>query len=666
MASRVPLVCLAFLAVLLSGCDSAENLVNRRLPPVPEEQQRATAIQASQAAIAGLSDANVGFNLRIEDIAVAVKASGAAERLGVGPLTLRGDRQLILAEAEVAKTFSRNDFPDFDADTKDRIEALKPEIKGRITLGLSLASTNSVSQDGRLAIGIRLLPIFRNTEVDRIALTGKLDVDLVVTLMNALADKLSSELRAEIATVSLPAVPVKEADLSRAIARRNNGGDEKIKIAAKPVSSPVYLRQIAWLVDAGNVTFIAEIAPVGTSPAFTAADPGKDDYAQFKTEFATKLKRGLDIANPAPADWVTISKQLVAELINRALQQAQLCVRFQSSLAKRTFSRRVGIPANVAVDCTPQVDCTPTKDCSTAKNCEQAEDCSSTRDCQVCALGACFNDPACEREKLVASQNCEIRRATRMITCERLGTPQRTACERDRAAEKASCEAGKSATTLACKAGKEAIEKLAKAGNLAAISATVGGSANISICMKEVSVAPSLERLEASAIVRGEGSVDLGIKYVPQGIASYLDCHFPWTVDKRMRIELPEEPARFDAALVLETSAPKPTLRANINGSAFVAAVRPSPREMLLGNYSMRAACTPVGAMLHELTLDVTQSVPDIDGDFSFAGEDRMLVLTLEPIMFQIAGNNVVGNAAYASNAKALILSGDLAAVPAN
>src|SRR5688500_14875073 len=136
MASRVPLIWLAFLAILLSGCDSAEDLVNRRLPPVPAEQHRAAAIQAAQTAIAELDDANAGFNLRIDDIAGALNASGFTERLGVGQVKMSGDRQLLLAEVEVAKKFSGQDFPELDENTKSLIEALKPEIEGRITLGL--------------------------------------------------------------------------------------------------------------------------------------------------------------------------------------------------------------------------------------------------------------------------------------------------------------------------------------------------------------------------------------------------------------------------------------------------------------------------------------------------------------------------------------------------
>jgi hypothetical protein len=411
---------------------------------------------------------------------------------------------------------------------------------------------------------------------------------------------------------------------------------------------------------------MAELAPVGASPALVSDDPGKDDYARLKTEFEGKLMRDLDIPSPAAAPWVAVSKQLVAELVNAAFQQGQPCLNLEASLAERMFSKPVVIPDHTPMDCTPQIDCRPTKDCSTASVCNQSEDCRSTRNCQVCALGACFNDPACEREKIVAGQNCEVRKALRVIACQQLGAPQRAACERERAEDRALCEAGKSERKLACESGKQDLEGLAAAGNLAKLSGTVRGSADISICMKDVSVAPSLEKLEASAIVSGQGAVDLGIKYVPQGIAGYLDCRFPWAEGKRMKVELPGRDARLDAPLIFETSSSDPTLRANIKTSALVARMRPGPRELLLGSYSMRAACAPLGAMLHDVELDVTPSVPEIDGDFGLTGEERTLVLTLEPMTFELAGTNVVGKAAYASNAKALILSGDQSAVPAN
>jgi hypothetical protein len=668
MASRVPLIWLAFLAILLSGCDSAEDLVNRRLPPVPAEQHRAAAIQAAQAAIAELNDANAGFNLRIDDIAGTLNASGFTERLGVGQVKMSGDRQLILAEVEVAKKFSGQDFPELDENTKSLIEALKPEMVGRITLGLGLASAKALSQDGRLTIGLRLLPLFRNVEVERVVVAGKLDVDVLVTLMNRLADRVSGELsRVELAKVSFPTIPFKHADLARSIAMTNaDGADEKITISAKPVSSPVDLRSLAWLIDGGNVSFIAELAPVGTAPAAGSAAPGTADYAHLQTGFAGKLMQGLGVADPASANWIAVSRQLVAELVNAAFEQGQPCIKAKAFLAERAFSNKVEIPDNTEMDCTPQIDCTPMRDCGAASVCEQTDDCRSTRDCQVCALGACFNDPACERIKATARYNCEVRKAGRKLECERLGAPAKAACETERTAENASCEAGKSARRLTCEAGKQGLEKLAGTGNIADLAGTVDGSAEISICIKEFAVAPSLDKLEASASVGGEGAVDLAIKYVPLDIAGYYACQFPWTEDKRIEIILPEQSAKLDAALALETSTSNATLRADIKTSALAAHMRPGPRELLLGSYDMRAACAPVGAMLHEMTLDVTQSVPEVNGDFRLPGGERSLVLTLEPATFHISGTNVVAKAAYASNAKALILNGDQSAVPAN
>jgi|GEM_PF-4718897 len=668
MASRVPVpLWLVLLAMLLSGCDSAEDLVNRRLPPVAVEQHRATAIHTAEAALAELKDANAGFNIRIEDIAAAVNAGGFTEKLGVGRLKMRGDRQLILAEAEVVKNFSKDDFPEFDENTKNLIDALKPEITGRITLGLGLASADALSEDGRLTIGLRLLPLFRNMEVEHVVLAGEIDVDILVMLMNRLADKVSGEVsRVEFAKVSFPTIPFKGADLARSIVFENaDGAGEKI-ISTRPLSSPIHLRSVAWLIDGYNVTAIAELAPVGTSPAASSTAAGKEDYTRLQTEFAGKLMEGLGVAGPASGNWVAVSKRLVAELVNAAFEQGQPCFAAKAFLAERPFSSKIEIPANTEMDCTPKIDCTPIRNCGAATVCEQADDCRSTRDCQVCALGACFNDPACERIKATTKYNCEVRKAGRKIECERLGAPAKAACETERAAEMASCETRKSARRLTCEAGKQGLEKLAGTGNVADLAGRIGGSADMSVCLKEFSVAPSLERLAASAIVSGEGAVDLGIKYVPREIARYFACQFPWTEDKHLKIVIPEQPAKLDASVALDASTSNATLKAKIETSALAAQMRPGPRELLLGNYDMRAACAPVDAMIHEMTLDVAPSVPEIGGDFRLPGEDRVLALTLEPATFDISGTNVVGKAAYALNAKALILTADQAGVPAN
>lgn len=657
MASRVRLIWLAFLAILLSACDSAEDLVNRRLPPVPVEPHRAAVIQSAQTAIAGLDEANAAFNLRIEDIAATLNATGFTERLGVGQMKLRGDRQLILAEMDVARTFSGEDFPELDENTKGLIAVMKPEIKGRITFGLGLASSHAPSEDGRVAIGLRLLPLFRNVEVERLALAGDLDVDVLVTMMNRLADRVSDELRrAEVAKASFPT----QVDLAF---KNADGVQEKITVTEKPVSSPVNARSEAWLIDGGNVTFIAELAPVDT-PAGSSS--GNADYAQLQTEFTEKLTQGLGVADAASGNWIATSKKLVASLVNGAVEQGQPCIKAKAVLPGLPFSNKVEIPDNTEMDCTPTIDCTARRDCGGANLCEQADDCKSTRDCQVCALGACFNDPACERIKANTKYNCEVRRAARKLECERIGAPAKAACETERAAEQASCETRKSSRRLTCEAGRQSLEKLAETGTLANLAGAVAGSADISICIKKFAVAPSLERLEAWTSIGGEGTVDLGLKYVPQGIAGYFACNFPWTEDKRIKVVLAEQSTKLDAALALDNSTSDAMLTADIKTSVLAAPMHPDPRELLLESYAMRTSCAPVDAMLHEMTLDVTQSVPKIDGDFKLSGEGRTLMLTLEPATFLVGGTNVVAKSAYASNPKAIILNDDRSSVPAN
>lgn len=620
---------------------------------MPVEPQRAAVIQAIQKGMAGLDEANAGFNLRIEDIAATLNANGFTERLNVGQLKLRGDRQLILAETDVARTFSAEDYPEFDENTKSLIAAMKPEIKGRISFGLGLASSHALSEDGRVAIGLRLVPLFRNVEVERLALAGELDVDVVVTLMNRLADKVADELRRiEVAKASFPT----QVDLAF---KNADGVQEKITVT-KPVSTPVDVRSEAWLIDGGNVTFIAEL---GSGSSSVASD--EVDYAQLQAEFAEKLTQGLGVTDMASANWIATGKKLVAQLVNEAVEQRQPCMEAKAFLPGLPFSNKVEIPDNTEMDCTPRIDCTPRRDCGGDNHCEQADDCKATRDCQVCALGACFNDPACERIKANTTYNCEVRRATRKLECERIGAPAKAACETERAAEQASCETQKSSKRLICEAGRQGLEKSAETGTLAHLAGAVAGSADVSICIKNFAVTPSLDRLEASASTGGEGAVDLGLKYIPQDIASYFTCQFPWT-DKKIKIVVAERSTKLDAALVLDGTTSDAMLRADIKTSALAAPMHPDPRELLLASYVMRASCTPVDAMLHEMTLDVTQSVPKIDGDFKLPGESRTLVLTLEPATFLVGGTNVVAKSATASNAKALILNDDRSSVPAN
>ena len=149
---------------------------------------------------------------------------------------------------------------------------------------------------------MRLLPLFRNIEVERVAVEGELDVDVLVTLMNGLAGKVANELSLiEVAKISFPVTPFQQGDLSRSIALKNGNGDgEKINISARPVSSPFHLHSAVWLVDGGNATFIGELAPAGTSPVANSAVSGNEDYEQLQTEFSRKLMEGLGLSIRLP------------------------------------------------------------------------------------------------------------------------------------------------------------------------------------------------------------------------------------------------------------------------------------------------------------------------------------------------------------------------------
>jgi hypothetical protein len=70
--------------------------------------------------------------------------------------------------------------------------------------------------------------------------------------------------------------------------------------------------------------------------------------------------------------------------------------------------------------------------------------------------------------------------------------------------------------------------------------------------------------------------------------------------------------------------------------------------------------------MLDGMTPDVTASVPALGGDFRLPGEERTLVVTMEPMTLRVSGTDALAGAPYAANEKALILGGDRPAAPAD
>ncbi|MER9684688.1 MULTISPECIES: hypothetical protein [unclassified Mesorhizobium] len=687
-----------------------EKVVNDRFPPVSPEQHRTEAISTAMSALAGMKDPNIAVGLSISDAAKIINSSELKSRFGIVNVTLRGDQQILFADVSLDKQFSDVDFPALDNDTRTTLNSWRPHFKGTITFGLGVTSASAQSENGNLNLSFHLLPLFKNIHVDKIDLAEKIDLtaaaDMLIPLLNDYADNISGELsRADFAKVSFPAIPIDRMDPSRSISL--DGPEEaaaKITISGNPISSPVYIRSVVWLIDADSFAAIAELAAVGSEPV-AAADgaAGAVDFSRLDVEFTQRLSAGLSLPEAIKGEWIAVSKSLVADVVNAVVTQADLCIGASASIPDQSFSNKIEIPDETSIDCTPKMDCTPTKDCTPTADCTQTQDCSQTRDCsqphdernchacllrapRVCFFGSCSggqcikegNDPFCEAQK--AAQNdayagsrlkCEAEKAAARGECEAAKSGRKFDCEKNKAASKVQCEGQKEAARLACEAektgkkalcetAKEGLKRISRLGNVANVDGKVGGSGTLSVCIKKLSLSHSLDNLSASLSVSGQASADFGIKYVPLDIAGYLVCQVPWTENKHLDVRLPTQELGLSSQISLDMTTTPPKLKAVFKTSALAVKMRPGPRDLILQSYNMRLSCLPVNGLLDPVVVEASRAIPELNGDFELAGQERAFELVLTPTTFEIEGTSMSATTSYQATEKALVVGGAL------
>jgi hypothetical protein len=143
-AEEVMLKYLAWLAVLevvfiayffLHGAPITD-LLNQKFQPISVDQQRQKSIGSSATALKSIPSANVAAVIDVKTI-VAL-AGPLLKSQGVLAIRIKGDQQLLKMEADFQRVFGPDDVP-ADFTGRDLILALKPDIRGTISLSMGIA-----------------------------------------------------------------------------------------------------------------------------------------------------------------------------------------------------------------------------------------------------------------------------------------------------------------------------------------------------------------------------------------------------------------------------------------------------------------------------------------------------------------------------------------------
>jgi hypothetical protein len=631
--------------------DPVAKFINEKFPPVSLDQQRHQAISSAAGALSTLNAPNIAFGARTDDLETTLSTAPLRE-LGIRRVRVRGDDELLRIEGEFSHRFV-DAGPDASAETKALLIRLSPEVSGEAVIYAGITSATTSNAPHETELHLKLLPVFHSIRVKSVVLEGKADVsiigNLLEDLLNRYADNVTGELaRSPIMDVVVPTGFSDTLDVSRAIRVVSRDIDAQVKIEAQPVTSPVRLLGVAWLVTDRSVSGLAQLVPVDS--AIVGPTVGAPlTYPEVKRNFERLVADSFQLPQEPEGPWFAVRKDLVASIVNAAVSQAAACVSARGE-AREQLSQRIAFPDETTVDCTPTRDCSPRRSCD-------FEPCRDTRSCNRCLVtnpstGGCVqrgNDPACEIAKAVENERCRVEAAGRRLDCERL-----------KAQEKATCELEKSGEKVLCEAGKEALKRLARTGKFGDVEAGVNArTENFRICMRSFALTPDLTAVRAKLDVEGNASGDVSLKFTPLDIVGHLTCQAPFTENRSFQGALRNSEVTIASDLRLAAGAGAATVQFNVQPTTFSVRLQPSPTEILLTSPNMALACHGLN-LLRPLVVSLVPFIPELRGEFDYEAKQQDVAVDLILPRQKLGELTVAGT--IAESRKALFVFSELGA----
>ncbi|UWQ25697.1 hypothetical protein K3553_04340 [Leisingera aquaemixtae] len=635
------IVLLLCLCVGLSGCfeEKIKSLVDKEFPPIEIAQQRATAVELGQKALVNLRDASFVASFDMNDIRAAIELL-ELEHYNVTDIKVEADQQMILVDLSVGGVFDSKVVPGLELDQAELLDLARPEIVGSLRFGVSIG-TEIVESD----VLLRVLPIFSEVKFEKLELLGVLDIakpaEFITAVVNKFSDNISGELtRAEFTKIRFPTSPVKEIDFTSSSSQGDDAGNSvDLRVEAKPLSEPIHIGQSAVLIQSDSVVIILVVSPTALPAPDVAEFEGSVEFADFQANFSAVISEMLPATEQPEGTWAVVAKGFLASVMNKAVNDSELCFSGNAVLAKQTFSEKIEIPDENVVNCTPDRNCQQTNDCRQTEDCRQTNDCRQTGSCRACLLRAPFtghciqhgNDPICEARKVGRRVDCERLKEQREAACEAGKVTRRLDCERLKETRRLTCEGEKAAEKGLCEVGKEALKRLSRTGNLANINGGVQGTGSVEICVRKFLVSDDVSTLALSLDAEGSATAEASVKFVPLDIVGHLLCQFPFTEDKTVSVNIPRQGIDINSDLAFENTVDGLKITTETSASDIGAKISPSPRDLILQSYNMTLACAPVAGLLHPINLSVGSVVPEMKGDISIPVDKITNEMIVEP-----------------------------------
>jgi hypothetical protein len=624
IAGVAVLVLAAVVVYIVFRGDPLAKQLNKQWQPISVDQQRQRAIDTAASTLKSMGRPNLAASIDAKTIEAL--AGPQLKPQGVTAIRVRGDRQLLRLEANFERAFGPDDLPT-DSKARDLIATLKPDIAGMIVV--SVGVTSALADPQTLKLQLRLLPAVNDIHIDRVTLAGKADVtpvaEALTFVLNRYADNITAALNeVPVLDVSLPSAPLDPIDPSGPIKMSiPNAPGIKVALSGNPIKSPFRVAGIVSLVDGDSLSAIAQVVPIADTT--DGPTPTTSTFDAVKDEFLAHLKDGLDISTRPAGIWIAFGKALLADALGSAFGQAKPCITAQGPVPEQSFSKKVALPDETTMDCTPTMSC------------DQPHD---ERDCSTCIIpniftGGCSqrgNDPVCEAAK--AAQNTIYD------------------------GNKLACETAKTAKKGACETAKEGLKQISRTGNVANLDGSIGGPAAIRVCVNTADFAKDLSAVSLALSVSGSADLATHIKFVPLDIVGHLACQAPWTEDRTIKATIPEQPLPLKLGLSVKTENGERTYNGRIDEVTLKLHFQPSPTALILQSTNFMLACAPLAGLINTVTVNLAPLIPELLTDFEYKQE--AISFSFVPKMPDVKVMGVDVKTDLSETALALVLAGKL------
>lgn len=634
------------LILVLYGCsDPVSSYINKKWERVSVNQARQTAIVSTAQTLSTMPSPNVAASFNIEDIKKILDTE-IKQIPDIEKVEISGEKQLIQANIQFSKKFTEADVKN-DATLTKLLKKLHPKINGQITIYFGV--TSGVATDlNKKEIALKLLPVFRSIHVDKVIIANDVNTTVVGDALAKVLTKYSENISGKISNspkikmgIVIPTEFTGTINPNQLILIDDKSTQGNIKITGTPITSPVRLLAVAWLITDKNIRALVQFIPVADSnpkenikiePSFSKI---KDRFDTISTEF-------FGIPDNNISTWTAIKKDLISFILNNAMKQAAICTNTSIEMAPVTSSNKISFPDADKIDCSTDDSCYSKRSCDVSTN-HDARNCSTclVPSPQVCVFGSCVggggcvtwgNDPLCESLKaaqnLIYKADAEARRAD----CNRLVLQENTACELQRAGQKALCEGGKAT-----------LKAIDRTGNFANIDITIKNAKtdDLQVCFKQFTLASDLSNIQLLLDIHGKASANIGVKFTPLDIVGHLACQFPWNNTKQFSAELRKSQTLLSSEVKFDHANNTDRVLFNTNEQTIPLLLQPSPTEYLLTNMDMTLACQGLN-LIKPLVLSATPFIPELSGVIDYKLPSQKNIPINLPLPSQEINNQIV------------------------